>query len=272
MITLILDKDMAFLKFYFGVFLIIQSYAFGNELTLLKNSYLLLNKMHETIGLTNHVKVFISSDVKIAKSEYFKNQNYILINPYFYSDSTISFNQRNQILAGILAHEMGHIISGHNHNESSSPEEEKEADYFCGYMLAQLGFNEETAQAPLQYFLSVMDTNTHGSVNERIKNMNIAYHRTPCTSTKNITFHPLDPQMEYHFELHNTYENYFIYEKNIFIINLNGTILPLGKINKKSQMITLDKESFLVDLHQLKVWLVTLYDGYIYAGKIHTQI
>ena len=121
-------------------------------------------------GLSSNFKVY-SAPIENAVATIINNQRYILYDPQLlsYSDRQ-SGNYWSSI--SILAHEIGHHLSGHTiTNTGSNPSDELEADKFSGFVLYKLGASLEQSTSAMQSLGSENDSYSHPSKFKRMQSI-----------------------------------------------------------------------------------------------------
>lgn len=77
---------------------------------------------------------------------------------------------------GVLAHEVGHLLSYHALNKKgSNPRWEVDADRFAGSTLARMGSTLEEAQSMFQNYTQLEDSRTHPGKNKRLEAVKIGW-------------------------------------------------------------------------------------------------
>lgn len=96
-----------------------------------------------------------------------RRKRYILYNPDFLNQ--VNAGMRSQWgSAALLAHEVGHHLSGHTIRRSgSTPAVELEADEFAGYVLQKLGATLPEAQAVIRLISRTKGSKTHPGRHDR---------------------------------------------------------------------------------------------------------
>ena len=95
-------------------------------------------------------------------------KRYILYNPSFISWINKATNNKWAAMA-LLAHEVGHHLSGHTIKKSgSTPALELEADEFAGFVLHRLGASLEQAQEVMKYIAGNEASKTHPARTSRM--------------------------------------------------------------------------------------------------------
>ena len=113
------------------------------------------------IGLKANFELRGSSDVPTAAAVIKKGKRFILYNPQF-MNKIINYTGNNWAAVSIMAHEIGHHLSGHTlDSKSSQPSTELEADEFSGFVLQKMGASLSDAQAAMAAIASVKGSHTH---------------------------------------------------------------------------------------------------------------
>lgn len=127
-----------------------------------------INSILKFTGLSSNFEVF-SANIDNAVATIIENKRYILYDPDLlsYTDQK-SGNYWTSM--SILAHEIGHHLSGHTiSNNGSNPKDELDADKYSGFILYKLGASIEQATAAIKALGSEVSTKTHPEKNQRIK-------------------------------------------------------------------------------------------------------
>jgi hypothetical protein len=108
------------------------------------------------------------ANVPTAAAVVKKGKRYILYNPKF-MDNINSASGSSWAAISILAHEIGHHLSGHTlDNVGSKPETELEADEFSGFVLQKMGATLTDAQAAMSLIASLKGSHSHPPKNKRL--------------------------------------------------------------------------------------------------------
>lgn len=134
-----------------------------------------VDKILDEIGIpTKSFKLRSCPNINNAVAKNIKDANgnferYILYDINFMK--RISDNAQNDWSAiSVLAHEIGHHLSGHSlNNQGSNHKFELEADYFSGVSLAKMGATLEEAQSAIQTLRYEKATSTHPAKADRLK-------------------------------------------------------------------------------------------------------
>lgn len=120
-----------------------------------------------TIGLHSNFELR-AANVPNAASVILKGKRYILYNPKFMSQIN-SASGSDWAAVSILAHEIGHHLSGHTlDNVGSRPETELEADEFSGFVLRRMGASLPDAQAVMETIASLKGSHSHPPKKDRL--------------------------------------------------------------------------------------------------------
>ena len=127
-----------------------------------------INSILKFSGLSSNFKVY-SAPIENAVATIINNKRYILYDPKLLSYSDRQSGDYWSSMS-ILAHEIGHHLSGHTiTNKGSNPPDELEADKFSGFVLYKLGASLEQATAAMQNLGSENDSYSHPSKYKRIQ-------------------------------------------------------------------------------------------------------
>ncbi len=112
--------------------------------------------------------LLLAADVDNAAAAIYKNQRYILYSQRFLEEVRRKTGSRFGALS-ILAHEVGHHLSGHTLLETESrPELELEADRFSGFVLAKMGASMDEACVAMDAYGSNEESDTHPGKRTRL--------------------------------------------------------------------------------------------------------
>lgn len=110
----------------------------------------------------------VAADVENAAAVIYKNRRYILYNQKFIEGVKKKTKNKYGYLS-ILAHEVGHHLSGHTFSEDESrPNLELEADRFSGFVLAKMGATIQESCSAMEIFGNNTESSTHPSKKTRI--------------------------------------------------------------------------------------------------------
>jgi hypothetical protein len=119
-------------------------------------------------GLSSNFKIF-SGNIENAVATIINNERYILYDPRLleFTDQA-SGNYWSSM--SILAHEIGHHLSGHTlTRKGSNPKDELEADKYSGFILYKLGATLSDATNAIMTLGSETGSTTHPPKSERIE-------------------------------------------------------------------------------------------------------
>lgn len=119
-------------------------------------------------GLVSNFKIY-SASIDNAVATIVDNKRYILYDPKLlsYTDSKSGSYWSSM---SILAHEIGHHLSGHTiTSKGSNPKDELEADKYSGFVLYKLGATLEDATNAIRTLGSETGSATHPPKSERIE-------------------------------------------------------------------------------------------------------
>lgn len=148
---------------YSGVLNIKSAYSFKSD----SEADKALKRIMRQTGLPTNFAL-VASDVDNAAAVIYENKRYILYNQRFMED--VFARTRSEFGAlSILAHEIGHHLSGHTLiDEGSRPDLELEADRFSGFILAKMGATINQACLAMDTYGSEEASNTHPAKRSRI--------------------------------------------------------------------------------------------------------
>jgi hypothetical protein len=126
-----------------------------------------INSILKYSGLSSNFKIF-GADIDNAIAIVINNQRYILYDPKLLSYTDQQSGDYWSSMS-ILAHEIGHHLSGHTiTNKGSNPNDELEADKFSGFVLYKLGASLSQSLAAMQTFGTTYETTTHPAKSRRL--------------------------------------------------------------------------------------------------------
>lgn len=119
-------------------------------------------------GLPISFKIF-SADINNAMALVVQNQRLIVFDKNLLKN-TDKTSQSYWSSMSILAHEIGHHLSGHTLSNDKPPQEaELEADRFAGFLLYKLGASKDESIAALNLLASINGSKTHPSKTIRVQ-------------------------------------------------------------------------------------------------------
>ncbi|MEO6671765.1 MAG: hypothetical protein ABIN36_19935 [Ferruginibacter sp.] len=129
-----------------------------------------LNQIHSILnfsGLSTNFEIF-SAPIQNAMATVIDGKRYILYDPKLLQFTDMTSGSYWSSMS-ILAHEIGHHLSGHTiSNSGSKLSNELEADVFSGFVLYKLGATLDQASAAIRTLGSELDTKTHPAKAKRL--------------------------------------------------------------------------------------------------------
>ena len=118
-------------------------------------------------GLPINFEIY-SSDIENAVAVMIDNERYIIYDPKLLQYTDVNSNSYWTSMS-ILAHEIGHHLSGHTlNNNDDKLNNELQADKFSGFILYKLGATLIQAQTAINQLGTEQDTDTHPSKYKRM--------------------------------------------------------------------------------------------------------
>lgn len=155
-----------------------------------------INSIVKFTGLSSNFKIY-SASIDNAIATIINNERYILYDPKllavadFQSDSYWSS-------MSILAHEIGHHLSGHTiSKKGSNPKDELEADKYSGFVLYKLGASLEEATNAIKIFGSDKSSLTHPAKNLRLNAIVNGWNEANETRTNGAIPPPLSDDNDF---------------------------------------------------------------------------
>ncbi|PCJ24613.1 MAG: hypothetical protein COA97_09545 [Flavobacteriales bacterium] len=236
-----------------------------------------VSKIVQYTGLTPNFVVVSDQKVSTAIAYLKNNKRYIAYNPKFI-EKLKDKTSTNWAAVSVLAHEIGHHLSGHTIAKTQSPGNELLADKFSGFILFQMGASLENAKSALSAIGHEMDTTKHPpkiarlfAIQEgweeakRLKNIN-AY-----SSSKNPTNEALT-QFVYQCTFKGDNNIYFVDEKdNVIWYDNYGKPIIIGlkkeSTNNKYNWIYNYLDNYYGVDHKGKIWKETTYGSVFIVGE-----
>jgi hypothetical protein len=125
-----------------------------------------INSILNFSGLNSNFIIY-SAPIENAVATIIDNKRYILYDPRLLSISDKKSGNYWSSMS-ILAHEIGHHLSGHTLSNGARLKAELEADKYSGYVLYKLGASKLEATTAINNFGTDYDTNSHPSKQKRI--------------------------------------------------------------------------------------------------------
>ncbi|MDC6352369.1 hypothetical protein PP178_12470 [Zeaxanthinibacter sp. PT1] len=168
-------------------------------------AYDVVGRIVEEMGLTMYFKMSECPNMKNARAQIVKDEKgnnvpYIIYDKNFL-DQLAQESSTDWAAIGVLAHEVGHLQSGHTiNNRGSKPRWELEADRFLGFQLAKLGASLEQAQSTVSQ-TSEKGSSTHPPRAERLNAVEAGWLRYNKPDTRRIVLDEDTPDRDITAEL-----------------------------------------------------------------------
>ncbi len=235
-----------------------------------------VSKIVQYTGLTPNFIVVSDKKITTAIAYLKNNKRYIAYNPKFIeklNDKTAT----NWAAVSVLAHEIGHHLSGHTLPKNAFPGNELIADKFSGFILFQMGADLENAKAALSAIGHEMDTTKHPPKTARLeaiqegwleaellKDVNAFSEKKYTTSYKT--------KFVYQCTFKNDENIYFVDEKdNVIWYDNYGKPIIIGRkkesANNKYNWIYNYLDNFYGVDHKGKIWKETTYGSVFIVGE-----
>ena len=129
-----------------------------------------MSDIMKVVGLPSNFRIQ-AADVPNAAAVVLGTTRYILYNPKFIQKVNQNTNTDWSSIS-ILAHELGHHLSGHTLTEKGSrPGMELQADEFSGFVLRKMGASLKEAQAAMNLLASPFGSISHPPKAQRLKSI-----------------------------------------------------------------------------------------------------
>lgn len=193
------------------------------EITIYSPNEKELSELKEIVSYTGiplNFEIF-EADINNAVATIINGERYILYDTNlldFANNSTHSYWSS----ISILAHEIGHHLSGHTLNQlsSDSHKSELEADKFSGFVLYKMGASLEQAIQTMQKLGTVQDTESHPNKDKRIRAIKSGWNEAYKKDYKSATPPPLkdNPEGFYEYTMEMLYDEQFLefYSQDFF--------------------------------------------------------
>ena len=234
-----------------------------------------VSKIVQYTGLIPNFIIISDNDISTAIAYLKNNKRYIAYNPKFIeklNDKT----KTNWAAVSVLAHEIGHHLSGHTISKNSSPGNELLADKFSGFILFQMGAKLEDAKAALSAIGHEMDTTKHPPKDARLMAIQEGWSEAELLTGVNAfdgqNTASIKTKFIYQCSFKNDENIYFIDEKdNVIWYNNYGKPIVIGKkkasnTNKYSWVYNYLDNFYGVD-HKGKIWKETTYGSVFIVGE-----
>jgi len=236
-----------------------------------------VSKIVQYTGLTPNFIVVSDKKTNTAIAYLKNNKRYIAYNPIFI-EKLNNKTQTNWAAVSVLAHEIGHHLSGHTIAKTQSPGNELLADKFSGFILFQMGARLDDAKAALSSIGHEMDTTKHPPKNARLEAIKEGWEEAKklrninaYSSNRNLTKDSLT-QFVYQCTFKGDNNIYFVDEKdNVIWYDNYGKpiIIGLKKVsaNNKYNWIYNYLDNYYGVDHKGKIWQETTYGSVFIVGE-----
>ena len=236
-----------------------------------------VSKIVQYTGLTPNFIVVPDKNINTAIAYLKNNKRYIAYNPKFIEKLNDKAHT-NWAAVSVLAHEIGHHLSGHTIAKTQSPGNELLADKFSGFILFQMGATLQNAKSALSTIGHEMDTTKHPPKTarlfaiqdgweeaKRLKNIN-AYAVAKNPTKDSLT------QFVYQCTFKGDNNIYFVDEKdNVIWYDNYGKPIIIGlkkeSNNNKYNWVYNYLDNFYGVDHKGKIWKETTYGSVFIVGE-----
>ncbi len=163
-----------------------------------------VERILDIIGLPKNFTLQECPNINNAVAKNIKNSSgqfirYILYDNEFF-ESMDSRAATNWAAISVLAHEIGHHLSGHAlNNLGSNHKFELEADYFSGMILAKMGATLVEAQSAIQLLRYTKATSTHPAKIDRLNEIKKGWSKGKGNNNTNVN-EDVDPIVDFYLE------------------------------------------------------------------------
>ena len=236
-----------------------------------------VSKIVQYTGLSPNFIVVSDKKINTAIAYLKNNKRYIAYNPTFIeklNDKTAT----NWAAVSVLAHEIGHHLSGHTLPKNGSPGNELIADKFSGFILFQMGASLGDAKSALSAIGHEMDTTKHPPKTSRLFAIQEGWEEAKRLRSINAYSTSKNPnkdsltQFVYQCSFNGDNNIYFIDEKdNVIWYDNYGKPIIIGlkkksNNNKYSWIYNYLDNYYGVD-HKGKIWKETTYGSLFIVGE-----
>lgn len=235
-----------------------------------------VSKIVQYTGLTPNFVVVSDNKVNTAIAYLKNNKRYISYNPKFIEKLNAK-TATNWAAVSVLAHEIGHHLSGHTLLKNSSPGNELIADKFSGFILYQMGAKLEEAKAALSVIGHEMDTTKHPPKQARLEAIQEGWAEAELLRDVNA-FSEKKYSSSYHTKF--IYQCTFKNDENIYFVDEKDNIIWYDNYGKpiiigKKQVSTDNKYNWIYNYldnfygvdHKGKIWKETTYGSVFIVGE-----
>lgn len=171
-----------------------------------------INSILKFSGLSSNFKIY-AANIDNAVATIIDNKRYILYDPKLLSNADQQSSSYWSSMS-ILAHEIGHHLSGHTiTNKGSNPFDELEADQYSGFILYKLGASISQATQAIESLGSDKASMTHPAKADRIKAILKGWNEANQTRYNGAI--PPPPSDKFPFSMANFSYEMFFNEENI---------------------------------------------------------
>lgn len=157
-------------------------------------------------GLPLNFEIY-SGDIQNAVATIIDNKRYIIYDPKLLS-FTDEYSDSYWSSISILAHEIGHHLSGHTlNNNISNHDIELQADKFSGFVLYKMGATQEQATNAMSLLGSDVDSESHPNKRRRIQSILDGWNE--ASNQRYSSAIPPPPSDDKSFEKNSYYKNEF---------------------------------------------------------------
>ncbi len=235
-----------------------------------------VSKIVKYTGLNANFVVVPDKNISTAIAYLKNNKRYIAYNPKFI-EKLNNKTATDWAAVSVLAHEIGHHLSGHTLPKNSSPGNELIADKFSGFILFQMGATIEDAKAALSTIGHEMDTTKHPPQEARLAAIEDGWEEAKALRNTSAygnkkTANTSSTNFSYKCTFLGDDNIYFVDEKdNIIWYNNNGHAIIIGKkqestSNRYSWIYNYLDNFYGVD-HKGKIWKETTYGSVFIVGE-----
>lgn len=193
-----------------------------------------------------------SSDIENAVALIIDNKRYIIYDPKLLQYTDINSNSYWTSMS-ILAHEIGHHLSGHTlNNNDNKLNNELEADKFSGFILYKLGATLAQAKTAINQLGTEQDTETHPSKYKRMDIIKKGWEEASVQRYESAI--PPPPTDDKSFEVQNGYvkDEFFkeemIDERDLNEENFGGVINKYNYPYQEGIIIDVEKKGYEGDM------------------------
>jgi hypothetical protein len=237
-----------------------------------------VSKIVRYTGLDANFIVVSDKDIPTAIAYLKNNKRYIAYNPKFI-EKLYNKASTNWAAVSVLAHEIGHHLSGHTLLKNSSPGNELVADKFSGFILHQMGASLDEAKAALSAIGHEMDTTKHPPKESRLSAItggwNEAKSLRDVNAYQNEAKRARDSLTKFLYQCSFKGDDniYLIDEKdNIIWYNNNGNAIIIGRKKESTDKKYIWIYNYLDNFYGVdskgKIWKETTYGSVFIVGEV----